>query len=236
MALNNFIIRKGGRTYETKIMDYMISEGKIKLQVINAEPRSIFLYQRDKIDVGIPQKGGFCHFESTILYRDVIDHYVIIDYPQNIVKEERRKFKRLSLHLNISVGYDHQHNMSNNLSKENRKEKNPELIEKEKSHTDIISDPNNFDQVMMSNISMGGLAFYSIEGFKSGETVFFNFSLPNNVAFQNLQGEIKYSKPTKYKKVNEYGVKFIDITSVNQKSLKNFIFTYISSHPSTAED
>jgi Tfp pilus assembly protein PilZ len=121
-----------------------------------------------------------------------------------------------------------------NSNKNNSKESN--LIDNENNHFEIIDDPNNFEQVMMSNISMGGLAFYSIEEFKSGETVFFNFSLPNNVAFQNLQGEIKYSKPTKYKKVNEYGVRFNDITTTNQTALKNFIFTYISSHPSTAED
>jgi c-di-GMP-binding flagellar brake protein YcgR len=230
MALNNFIIRKDGRTYETVIVDYMISEGKIKLQIINEEPRSIFLYTRDKIDVGIPQRGGFCHFKSTVLYRDVIDHFIVIDYPQNIVKEERRQYKRLSIHLNISVGFDHKHNLIPASTDGN------DETEMESSYSEIIDNPANFMQVMMSNISMGGLAFYSIEEFGSGEIVFFNFSLPNNVPFKNLQGEIKYSKPTKYNKVREYGVKFVDITNENLDLLRDFIFAYISSHPSTAED
>lgn len=231
MALNNFIIRKEGRTYETKIMDYMIAEGKIKLQIINAEPRSIFLYSRDKIDVGIPQKGGFCHFESTVLYRDVIEHYVIIDYPQNIVKEERRKFKRLALHLNINIGFDHEHILSNSENSNNKKNK-----KEESEKIELINQPDKIMQVMMSNISMGGLAFYSIEEFKMGEPVFFNFALPGDIMFKNLHGEIKYSKPTKYNKVSEYGVQFIELPDFNSDKIRDFVFTYISSHPSTAED
>lgn len=231
MALSNFIIRKEGRTYETKIINYMIAEGKIKLQIINTDPRAIFLYTRDKIDVGIPQKGGFCHFESTVLYRDVIDHYIIIDYPQNIMKEERRQYRRLSLHLNISVAFDHKHNLTNKP-----KANNTIKIEEESKRLEVFDDPDNFTPVMMSNISMGGLAFYSIEEFKMGETIYFDFSLPNDVHFQNLQGEVKYSAPTKHRKIHEYGVKFTDITDKNQTTLKNFIFTYISSHPLTADD
>lgn len=102
---SNFLILKSDETDEehlAKIIDFDMDNKRIRLSLIDEEKNRY--YTRNKnIKILIPANEDLYNFKTIILYFDVLERIMTIQYPEHIEVIHRRKFKRYPFKFPIEV-------------------------------------------------------------------------------------------------------------------------------------
>ncbi|TDT72253.1 c-di-GMP-binding flagellar brake protein YcgR [Hypnocyclicus thermotrophus] len=101
--MQDIILKKDNYEYNGIIEKYDIKNHRITIKILAKNKRNIFLHKGDSIDIEISKAGYYCHFNTKIIYNDVIDHEIVVEYPETIFNDERRKYRRLTLRIEIDI-------------------------------------------------------------------------------------------------------------------------------------
>ncbi|TDT67414.1 c-di-GMP-binding flagellar brake protein YcgR [Hypnocyclicus thermotrophus] len=99
---NLLILKKEDREILGKIVKNEKQKNKLKIEFVGKGTLP-FIQVKDELEVGIPTKDGIYVFNSSVIYFDVIDRYIIIEYPTDIEKTNRRNYERHNIHINLEV-------------------------------------------------------------------------------------------------------------------------------------
>lgn len=102
---SNFLILKSDETTEehlAKIIDFDMENKRIRLSLVDEEKNNF--YTRNKsIKIVIPTNKDVYSFETNIIYLDVLERIITIQYPENIEVVHKRKYKRYPFNFPIEV-------------------------------------------------------------------------------------------------------------------------------------
>ncbi|MDN5304721.1 MAG: PilZ domain [Fusobacteriaceae bacterium] len=98
---NLVILKKEGREILGKIIRKE-KKNRLKIEFVG-KGNLPFIQIKDEIEVGIPAKEGVYIFHTPVIYFDVIDRYIIVEYPTSIEKTNRRNYERHNIHINLEV-------------------------------------------------------------------------------------------------------------------------------------
>lgn len=106
--IENYLILKNSENYEehiAKIVELEKGSRKIKLQLID-ENKNIYYKRNRKLEVLIPQDKELFFFKTSVIYYDLLDKIVTIEYPNEIDKIRRREHIRYDINVALDVILD----------------------------------------------------------------------------------------------------------------------------------
>lgn len=106
--LKNYLIIKSSDTEEehlAKIVDLEKDTRKIRLQLID-EKKNIYYKRNKDLDVLIPHDKELFFFKSTVIFYDILEKIVTIEYPNEIDKVIRREHKRYDINVELEILLD----------------------------------------------------------------------------------------------------------------------------------
>lgn len=106
--IENYLILKNSENYEehiAKIVELEKESRKIKLQLID-ENKNIYYKRNRELEVLIPQNKELFFFKSSVIYYDLLEKIVTIEYPNEIDKIRRREHIRYDINVALDVVLD----------------------------------------------------------------------------------------------------------------------------------
>ncbi len=103
--VDNYLILKSKETNEehlARIVEVEKEEKKIKLVLID-EYKNVFFRRNRNVDVLIPANQDLYTFSSPILYFDILERIMTIEYPKEINMLHRRKHKRFEIKIALDA-------------------------------------------------------------------------------------------------------------------------------------
>ncbi len=103
--VDNYLILKSNETSEehlARIVQVEKIEKKIKLVLID-EHKNIYFRRNKNVEVLIPVDQDLYTFNSPILYFDILERIMTIEYPEEVNMLRRRKHKRYPIKLAIEA-------------------------------------------------------------------------------------------------------------------------------------
>lgn len=103
--IDNYLILKSKETNEehlARIVEVEKIEKKIKLVLID-EHKNIFFRRNRSVDVLIPANQDLYTFNSPILYFDILERIMTIEYPKEINLLHRRQYKRYEIKVALEA-------------------------------------------------------------------------------------------------------------------------------------
>lgn len=106
----NYLILKNAETPEEhlgRIVDIDKHSRKLRLELVDENKNRY--YRRDKeIEILVPMEKDLYSFKSNVIFYDVIDKIITVEYPEEINTIIRRKYKRFDLQLALDIQF-HEH-------------------------------------------------------------------------------------------------------------------------------
>lgn len=102
---SNHLILKNNETSEehiARIVSVEKKEKKIKLELVD-EKKNIYYRRNREVNVLIPVKDDLYSFSTPILFFDILERVMTIEYPKAVLIRRRRTHKRLPLRVAIKV-------------------------------------------------------------------------------------------------------------------------------------
>ena len=103
--VKNYMVLNNEETNEEhigKIIEIDKESKKIKLRLVD-DNRNLY-YRRDKeIEVLVPKESNLYCFHSLVIYYDVLERIITIEYPEELTKVIKRKHKRYDINLPIDI-------------------------------------------------------------------------------------------------------------------------------------
>lgn len=106
--IDNYLILKNAENIEehiAKIIEVEKENGKIKLQLID-ENKNIYYKRNRDLEVLIPHDKELFLFKSSVIYYDVLEKIITIEYPIEIDKILRRQHTRYDINVALDVILD----------------------------------------------------------------------------------------------------------------------------------
>lgn len=191
-------ISKESKNYFCLIKNFHENNTKLTLQLLGGElVRYCNIFPHDIVDVQLPLHESTYKFSAKVLYIDKIDHSLIIEKPMKALKVDRRKFKRVDMHVPINV----------------------KSINKNAS---IFYNQN----AIALNLSLSGIGIFCGYDFNIGEQLNISFTLPNGKHVRNIRGIVRSKNKSDYQSVVRYGVEFVSLNWEQAAALVDFISKY----------
>ncbi len=105
--IENYLILKNSENFEehiAKIIELEKESRKIKLQLID-ENKNIYYKRNKELEVLIPHDKELFLFKSSVIYYDILDKIVTIEYPNEIDKILRRQHTRYDINVALDKSY-----------------------------------------------------------------------------------------------------------------------------------
>lgn len=106
--IKNYMMIRSDETIEEhlgKVLELDRNTKKIKLQLID-DNKNLF-YRRDKeIEVVIPKESDLFCFKSFVIFYDVLERTIIVQYPEELNKVIKRGHKRYDINIPIDICTD----------------------------------------------------------------------------------------------------------------------------------
>lgn len=106
--IKNYMMIRSDETIEEhlgKVLELDKNTKKIKLQLID-DNKNLF-YRRDKeIEVVIPKESDLFCFKSFVIFYDVLERTIIVQYPEELNKVIKRGHKRYDINIPIDICTD----------------------------------------------------------------------------------------------------------------------------------
>ena len=106
--IENYLILKNSENFEehiAKIIELEKESRKIKLQLID-ENKNIYYKRNKELEVLIPHDKELSLFKSSVIYYDILDKIVTIEYPNEIDKILRRQHTRYDINVALDIFLD----------------------------------------------------------------------------------------------------------------------------------
>lgn len=103
--VENYLILKNPITLEEhigKILNVEKDSRKIKLQLVD-EKNTRYYKNNKEVEILIPYEEKLYHFKTVIIYFDIIEKILTIEYPEKIDDEIIRKYKRYDINLALDI-------------------------------------------------------------------------------------------------------------------------------------
>lgn len=201
---NMMILNKDDKRYLCRIVEYSPHSSKIRIQVLGENTlRYCNIFQNDIIKVEVPIGDKVTYFKTKVLYRDKIDHYIVIEKPSEGTVDNRRKDKRIDVHMKLRIT---------------------------KGNTDVEEQVSLMgyqeSNAIIFDISYGGMGIYASYQFEKGDELEFTFSLPGGKILEDIKGFVVVARHSDYENISKYGIKFEDLTKLHQAHLEEFLNRY----------
>ena len=103
--IKNYLILKNSENYEehiAKIVELEKRSRKIKLRLID-ENKNIYYKRNRELEVLIPQDKELFFFKSSVIYYDILEKIITIEYPNEIDKILRRQHIRYDINVALDI-------------------------------------------------------------------------------------------------------------------------------------
>jgi c-di-GMP-binding flagellar brake protein YcgR len=191
-------ISKDSNNYFCLIRNFHENNSKLTLQLLGGERvRYCNIFPHDVVDIQLPLYESSYKFSSKVLYIDKIDHSLIVEKPLKAFKIDRRKFKRVDLHIPINVKSPNQ-------------------------GSSVFYTQN----AIALNLSLNGIGMFSGYDFNIGKQLNISFTLPNGANVENIKGIVRSKSNSEYQSVIRYGIEFASLNWEQAVALIDFISKY----------